>query len=80
MAKTQYAGKKYNYIKKYKGKASPGPCYINVTDKFDYTVVFFFNKNKKNKAPAWKLGTEVRNTLGTGAKHDFYLRKDIDVL
>lgn len=26
-----------------------------------------------------KIGTEPRNTLGTGPKYDFYLRKDVDV-
>lgn len=25
------------------------------------------------------MGTEPRNTLGTGPKHDFYNRQDIDV-
>ncbi len=27
-----------------------------------------------------KIGNEQRNTLGTGPKFDFYLRKDVDVL
>jgi hypothetical protein len=48
------------------GKCSPGPNY-DITDKYDYNV-----------APSWKMGMEARNTLNTGPKHDFYLRKDID--
>ena len=40
------------------GKQTPkGPNYIP-TDKFSYT-----------KGPEWKVGTEPRNTLGTGAKY-----------
>ncbi|EAS00318.1 sperm-tail PG-rich repeat protein (macronuclear) [Tetrahymena thermophila SB210] len=50
------------------GKSSPGPAYdVRDTDYFTY-----------QKAPKWKIGSEVRNTLNTGSKHDFYLRKDVD--
>ena len=44
-----------------------GPNY-NVTDAFSY-----------DKAPAWKIGTNPRNTLDTKAKYEHYFRKDIDV-
>ena len=44
-----------------------GPDY-NVTDAFQY-----------DKAPTWKIGTTVRNTLDTKAKYEHYFRKDIDV-
>ena len=50
------------------GKTAPGPNY-DVTDKFTY-----------EKAPEWKIGTDPRNTLNTGAKFDHYLRADIDVI
>ena len=33
-----------------------------------------------NQPPKWKIGTDPRNTLGTGPKYDYYLRKDVDVL
>ncbi|EGR29290.1 hypothetical protein IMG5_159370 [Ichthyophthirius multifiliis] len=50
------------------GKSSPGPAYdVRGMDYFTY----------KNE-PAWRIGTQVRNTLNTGSKHDFYLRKDVD--
>lgn len=46
------------------GKNSPGPAYeVRGTDTFTY----------KNP-PKWKIGTDPRNTLGTGPKHDFYNR------
>ncbi|KRX04808.1 hypothetical protein PPERSA_06442 [Pseudocohnilembus persalinus] len=53
----------------FEGKQSPGPLVYNVrgTDNFTYS-----------KPPNWKIGTEVRNTLNTGAKFDFYNRQDVD--
>ena len=44
------------------------------------TIKFFgYSLNTICKAPEWKIGTDPRNTLNTGAKFDHYLRADIDV-
>jgi len=52
----------------FKGKVSPGPKYdVRGTDTFNYKT-----------AETWKIGTDPRNTLNTGAKFDHYLRPDVD--
>ena len=50
------------------GKYSPGPIYnVQGMDKFTYSI-----------DGQTKIGNAARNTLDTGAKYDYYLRKDID--
>ncbi|CAD8075831.1 unnamed protein product [Paramecium primaurelia] len=50
------------------GKGSPGPVYnVRGGDQFYYT-----------KDANTKFGTDPRNTLNTGAKFDYYQRKDVD--
>ena len=54
---------------KTQGKASPGPVYnVRGGDQFYY-----------KKDADTKFGTDARNTLNTGAKFDYYQRKDVDV-
>ncbi|KAM3135007.1 hypothetical protein pb186bvf_012831 [Paramecium bursaria] len=58
------------------GKSSPAPIYdIRGMDKYTYTQVNYINYQQDANT---KFGQDDRNTLDTGAKYDYYQRKDVD--